>query len=127
MKFNLLLLILFDICNDIDNFVILINVLKRKASSENFSEKKKKKINCHVTKKKTINDQTKNENVTMINAVDENFVMHRCLMLTIVMKIDDRKKNENFIIASETNETNETNKKEINETTVIDEAAKKKK
>ena len=63
----------------------------------------------------------------MINAINENFVMHRRLMLTIVMKIDDRKKDENFIVASEANETNETNEKKINETTTIDEATEEKK
>ena len=55
--------------------------------------------------------------------------MHRRLMLTIVIKIDDRKKNENFVIVAidETNKTNETNEKEINKTIAIDEATKEKK
>ena len=74
-------------------------------------------------RKKAINDQTENENenLTMINATNENFVMHRRLMLTIVIKIDDREKDENFTVA------NETNEKKVNKTIVIDEAAKKNK
>ena len=74
-------------------------------------------------RRKAINDQTKNENenLTMINAKNEDFVIHRRLMLTIAMKIDDRKKNENFIVADEADEANE---KKVNETIVIDEVAK---
>ena len=38
--------------------------------------------------------------------------MHRRLILTIVIKIDDRnEKNENFIVVDEIDETNEKNKK----------------
>ena len=58
----------------------------------------------------------------MINAKNKNFVIHRRLILTIVIKIDDRK-NENFIIVNKTNDANETKKK--NEIIVIDEATKK--
>ena len=57
----------------------------------------------------------------MINAESENFVMHRRLMLTVVMKIDNRKKNENFTAAGEAGE------KKISEITAIDEAAEKEK
>ena len=46
----------------------------------------------------------------MINTKNENFVIHRYLMLTIVIKIDNRK-NENFIVVDETNNANETNEK----------------
>ena len=104
--------------------MILINVLKRKTSSKNFNEKKN--INCHATTKKQINDQTTNEKVTMINAIDEIFNMHRRLILTIALKIDDRnKKNKNFI-AVVIDEANETNEKKVNTIIVIDETTKKK-
>ena len=65
----------------------------------------------------------------MINAASENFVVHRRFVLTIVMKIDDRKKDENFIAAAidETSETNKTNEKEINKIIVMNETTKKRK
>ena len=81
------------------------------------------KVNCHVTKKRKINNQTTSESVTIINAANENFVMHRRLMLTIVIKIDDRKESENFIAADEAKKANE---KKINKVTVMNEAAEKK-
>ena len=84
------------------------------------------KVNCYVTKrKKAINDQTKNEKLTIINAASENFVMHRRLILKIALKINDRE-NENFIVVV-ANEANETNEKEMNKIIVNDEAAKEKK
>ena len=47
--------------------------------------------------------------------------MHRRLMLTVAMKIDDRKENENFIAVDEANEANETNEtKKTNEEKVND-------
>ena len=68
----------------------------------------------------------------MINATNENFVMHRRLMLTIAMKIDDRKKNENFIAAAidktnKANEANEANEEKINKVIVMNETTKEKK
>ena len=57
----------------------------------------------------------------MIHAKNENFVMHRRVILTIALKIDDRnEKDENFIVA------NETNEKKVNKTIVINEIMKKK-
>ena len=66
----------------------------------------------------------------MINAVDENFVMHRRFVLTVALKIGDR--NENFTTAAigeadEASETNEKNEKKVDEATAIDEAIKEKK
>ena len=45
-------------------------------------------------RREAINDQTEdeNENLTMINAAGEDFVIHRRFVLTIVMKIGDREK-----------------------------------
>ena len=102
--------------------MILINVLKRRTPSKNFSEKKKN-INCHATKRKKINDQTTNENVTIVNAADETFDVHRRFILKIALKMSDRK-NENFTAA---NEADETNEKKTNEITAIDETIKEKK
>ena len=76
-------------------------------------------------RKETINAQTENEDLTIINATNENFVMHCCLILTIALKINDRnEKNKNFTAVNEANEANETNE---NETITIDEAAKREK
>ena len=45
---------------------------------------------------KKVNCQTNDEDITIVNAINENFVVHRRLLLTIVIKIIDRKKNEDF-------------------------------
>ena len=108
----------------------LVNVLKRKAPSKNFSEEKKN-TNCHAAKRRKANDQTTSRNVAIVNAVDEVFDMHRRFVLKIALKVDDRK-DENFTAAvadeaDEANEANEANEKEIDETTVIDEAVKEEK
>ena len=64
----------------------------------------------------------------MINAINENFVMHRRFVLTIALKIDNRnKKDKNItvVVIDETNETSETNEKKKNKVIAIDETAKK--
>ena len=69
---------------------------------ENFNENDEKNVEKeneeknHEKSYKKIDVQTKSENITIINAINENFDMHRCLLLTIVIKIDEREKNENF-------------------------------
>ena len=71
---------------------------------------------------KKINDRAKNENekkVEMTNATNENFDMHRRFVLTIALKIVDRKESEIFTADDTTDE------EKINEITVIDEAIKK--
>ena len=78
-----------------------------------------------MRRKKKISNQTTNKNITIVNAADEVFDIHRRFVLTIAIKIDDRKKNENFT-AAVANETSETNEEKVNKTTAIDEAAKKK-
>ena len=123
---------LLDMWFNINNYIIFINALKRRTPSKNFNEKKQN-INCHATARKQINNQTTNKNVTMINAIDEVFSVHRRFVLKIALKIDDRKKNENFIAvaANEANETNEkinkwdycykrNNKKNKNKTIIVD-------
>ena len=92
------------------------------------AKKRKKKINCHATKRrKKTHNQTENgdENLAMINAKNENFVIHRRLMLTVVMKIGDWE-DENFTVVNEANGAGETNE-EKDEITAIDEAAKEEK
>ena len=80
-----------------------MNVLKCCKTYENLNEsnekdvekKSKKKTSKKETKKKImkkIMKKTNDENMTMINAINENFVMHRRLILTIDMKIDEQKK-----------------------------------
>ena len=76
--------------------------MRRKTSSKNFSEKKN--INCHATKRKKVNNQTANENVAIVNAIDEIFDVHRRFIL-----IDE--KNENFTAAVAANEADKTNEK----------------
>ena len=47
----------------------------------------------------------------MINATSENFVVHRRLMLTVALKVDDRnEKNENFTAVDEADEADKKNK-----------------
>ena len=71
-----------------------------------------KKINCYA------ND----ESLTIVNAINEDFDMYRRLLLIVVMKVDEREKDENFIADNATkekvnkiiavnDETNETVKK----------------
>ena len=38
----------------------------------------------------------------MINVINENFVVHRRLILTIIIKIDERKKDENLTVDNAT-------------------------
>ena len=62
----------------------------------------------------------------MINVTSENFVVHRRFILKIALKIDDREKNENFIVVDEASEANKTNEKEINKVIVINETINEK-
>ena len=88
---------------------------KRRART---SARKKKNINCHAAKRRKVSDQTASENVTIVNATDEAFGVHRRFILKVALKMSDRK-SENFTAAGEADEANE---KKTNETTVIDEA-----
>ena len=51
---------------------------------------------------KEINCYTNDESLTIVNTINKNFDMHRRLILTIVIKIDERKKNKNLIVDNAT-------------------------
>ena len=105
IKINLLLCV----CLIYDLILILfflINTLKCCKTHKNFNENDEKNVEKKIKKKKTskkkINCQTKNENITIVNVINENFVVHRRLLLTIAIKMIDRKKNKNFIVDNAT-------------------------